>query len=98
MTATGGIVVERDLMVPARDGVLLASDLYRPEGTGPFPVLLERTPYHKSAPSRSEGSAADARPRSWAEIAEYFVGHGYDVAYQDCRGRYRSGGRFAKYL
>jgi hypothetical protein len=27
MTDTGGIVVERDVMVPARDGVLLAIEL-----------------------------------------------------------------------
>jgi len=98
MTDTGALVVERDLMVPARDGVLLATDLYRPDGPGPFPVLLERTPYDKSAPSRSERTAADARPRSRAEVAAYFAGHDYAVAYQDCRGRYRSGGRFTKYL
>lgn len=98
MTDTGGIVIERDLMVPARDGVLLATDVYRPEGPGPFPVLLERTPYDKSAASRSERTAADARPRSRPEVASYFAGHGYAVVYQDCRGRYRSDGRFAKYL
>ena len=98
MTDTGGMVVERDLMVPARDGVLLATDVYRPEGPGPFPMLLERTPYDKSAASRSERSAAHARPRSRAEVAAYFAGHGYAVAYQDCRGRYHSGGRFTKYL
>ena len=63
MTERGGIVIERDLMVPARDGVRLATDVYRPEGPGPFPVLLERTPYDKSAASRSERTAADARPR-----------------------------------
>jgi predicted acyl esterase len=56
MTDTGGIVIERDLMVPARDGVVLATDVYRPDGPGPFPVLFERTPYDKSAPSRSERS------------------------------------------
>jgi putative CocE/NonD family hydrolase len=85
-------------MVPARDGVLLGTDVYRPEGPGPFPVLLERTPYDKSAASRSERTAADARPRSRAELAAYFAGHGYALVYQDCRGRYRSGGRFTKYL
>ena len=98
MTDMGAIVVERDLMVPARDGVLLATDVYRPAGPGPFPVLLERTPYDKAAPSRSERTATDARPRSRAKVAACFVGHGYAVAYQDCRGRYRSGGRFTKYL
>lgn len=61
-------------------------------------MLLERTPYDKSAPSRSERTAAVARPSSRAEVAAYFVGHGYAVAYQDCRGRYHSGGHFTKYL
>jgi uncharacterized protein len=98
MTDTGEILVERDLMVPARDGVLLATDIYRPAGPGPFPLLLERTPYDKSAPSRSERTAVDARPRSRGGVAAYFVRHGYAVAYQDCRGRSHSGGRFTKYL
>src|SRR5208282_4376554 len=98
MTDADRIVVERDLMVPARDGVVLATDVYRPAGPGPFPVLLERTPYDKSAPSRSERTAAVARPSSRAEVAAYFVGHGYAVTYQDCRGRYHSGGHFTKYL
>jgi len=98
MTDTGEIVIERDLMMQARDGVRLATDVYRPPGPGPFPILLERTPYDKSAPSRSERTAAVARPRSRAEVAAYFVRNGYAVAYQDCRGRYHSGGRFTKYL
>lgn len=91
-------LVERDLMVPARDGVGLATDVFRPASGGPFPVLLERTPYNKSAPSRSERTAAVAAPRSRAEIAAYFAQHGYAIVYQDCRGRYKSGGRFTKYL
>jgi uncharacterized protein len=92
------MIVERDIPVPARDGVPLATDVYRPEGAGPFPVILERTPYDKSAPSRSEITAADTVPRSRAAVARYFADAGYAVAYQDCRGRYRSGGGFTKYL
>ncbi|MGA8759157.1 MAG: CocE/NonD family hydrolase [Stellaceae bacterium] len=92
------ISVERDLIVPVRDGIGLATDVFRPVSGGPFPVLLERTPYDKSAPSRSERTAAVAAPRSRVEVAEYFVRHGYAVVYQDCRGRYKSGGRFTKYL
>ena len=92
------MIVERDVMVAARDGVRLASDVYRPDGAGPFPVVLERTPYDKSAPSRSEITAADLRPRSREAVAAYFVDAGYAVAYQDCRGRYRSEGSFTKYL
>jgi putative CocE/NonD family hydrolase len=88
----------RDLMVSARDGVRLATDVYRPDGAGPFPVILERTPYDKTAPSRSEITATDAKPRSREAVARYFVDAGYTVAYQDCRGRYRSEGGFTKYL
>src|SRR5260370_22954982 len=73
MTDMGGMVVERDRMVPARDGVMLATDIYRPTGPGPFPVLFERTPYDKSAPSRSERTASVATPRSRRDIATYFV-------------------------
>jgi len=98
VAAEGGMVVDRDIMVPARDGVRLATDVYRPPGPGPFPAILERTPYDKSAPSRSERTAAVAAPRTREEVAAYFVAHGYAVVYQDCRGRYRSEGRFTKYL
>jgi uncharacterized protein len=98
MSGGGEVVVEWDLPVPTHDGVMLATDVYRPPGDGPFPVLLERTPYDKTVPSRSERTAVVAQPRSRAEVALYFVGHGYAVVYQDCRGRYKSGGRFTKYL
>jgi putative CocE/NonD family hydrolase len=92
------MIIERDWMVPARDGVRLATDIYRPEDGGPFPVILERTPYDKSAPSRSEITATNPKPRSREAVAQYFVDAGYAVAYQDCRGRYRSEGSFTKYL
>src|ERR1044071_9831716 len=96
--AQSGMLVERDIMVRARDGVRLATDVYRPPGAAPFPAILERTPYDKAAPSRSERTAAVAAPRSPGEGAAHFVAHGYAVVFQDCRGRYRSEGRFTKYL
>ncbi|MBV8916197.1 MAG: CocE/NonD family hydrolase, partial [Acetobacteraceae bacterium] len=85
-------------MVPCRDGVRLATDVYLPDGAGPFPVILERTPYGKREVSRSEVTAADPVPAGRAEIAAYFVHHGYAVVYQDCRGRWGSEGGFVKYL
>ena len=92
------MIIERDIMVAARDGARLATDIYRPEGAGPFPVILERTPYDKTAASRSEITATESTPRSREAVARYFVEAGYAVAYQDCRGRYRSEGAFTKYL
>ncbi len=85
-------------MVPARDGVRMATDVYLPDGAGPFPVIMERTPYGRHLASRSEITAANPTPASRAEIAAGFTAHGYAVVYQDTRGRYGSEGRFIKYL
>ena len=103
--ATGpyDVVIERDLAVTLRDGTVLALDIHRParDGVaveGGFPVILERTPYGKSEPSRSELDRGRTVPLSRAEVAADFVRHGYVVAYQDCRGCHASGGSFVKYL
>jgi hypothetical protein len=97
------VALTSDVMVPMRDGVKLATDIYRPAKDGRplpgrFPVILERTPYGKTVVSRSELSVADPTPKSRAEVARFFVSRGYVVIYQDCRGRYGSQGEFVKYL
>src|ERR1700730_8361644 len=66
------------------------------KGRGRFRCSSNARPTTKRR--RAERTAAVARPQSRAEVAAYFVGHGYAVAYQDCRGRYQSGRRFTKYL
>ena len=70
------------VMVPMRDGTRLATDVYLPrgQGPGPFPVVLERTPYNKGACARSS--------------AEYFAARGYIAMAQDERGRYESEGEY----
>lgn len=83
------VVHQSDVMMPARDGVLLATDIYRPaHGTVPveekLPVLLHRTPYDKTMPST-------------IAIAETLARHGYVVVVQDTRGRHHSKGVFEKY-
>ncbi|MEB0138308.1 MULTISPECIES: CocE/NonD family hydrolase [unclassified Undibacterium] len=95
--------IQRDVLVAMRDGVELACDIYFPacqkrRVVGRFPVILERTPYNKNAPSRSEVSCTRERAVSRAELALFFVRRGYIVIYQDCRGTYRSGGKFIKYV
>jgi len=96
--SSDGMVVLRDMPVAMRDGARLATDIYLPEGGGPFPVILERTPYGKDIPSRSERGPGDPEPLARSEVARYFVARGYAVVYQDCRGRYGSEGRFVKYV
>jgi uncharacterized protein len=40
--------VETNVAVPMRDGVVLRADVFRPDGEGPHPVLVTRTPYGKN--------------------------------------------------
>lgn len=87
-----------DAMVPMRDGIRLATDIYLPEGKGPFPVLLERTPYGKRRTNRADCTAQDPKIRSKPEIAAQFVAGGFAYVLQDGRGRYASEGHFTKYL
>ena len=61
------------VMVTMRDGVRLATDVHLPAGDGPFPVLMERTPYGRAEASRSEITAANRTPAARAEIARGFT-------------------------
>ena len=45
-----GIAIQHDVPARMRDGVVLRADVYRPEGEGPWPTLLMRTPYGKREP------------------------------------------------
>ncbi|MEX2570951.1 MAG: CocE/NonD family hydrolase [Gemmatimonadota bacterium] len=66
-------------MIPMRDGIRLAADVYKPsQGAGPFPVIVERTPYGKRDCEHS--------------AAQYYARRGYVTIIQDERGRYRSEG------
>ena len=39
-------LIEQKVMVPMRDGVRLATDIYRPKTDKPVPVILSKTPYN----------------------------------------------------
>jgi len=39
------VKVEMDIKVPMRDEVNLSTNIYRPDASGQFPVILIRTPY-----------------------------------------------------
>lgn len=102
-TIADDVVLYRDVMIAAADGIGLATDIYRPAAAGAaidarYPVVLERTPYGKNKPSRAELRRGDKEPVSRADLAALFVRAGYVVVFQDCRGRYGSDGEFTKYL
>jgi uncharacterized protein len=79
------VEVLRDVMVPMRDGMKLATDVYLPSTggqrvAGRFPAIVVRTPYNKDY--------------TGAFPVEYWVKRGYIVVNQDVRGRYKSEGNW----
>ncbi len=74
------IVIERNVMVDMRDGVKLATDIYKMKGLERGPVLLTRGPYNKNG--------------LWMSERDRFLKAGYIVVSQDVRGRYASEGVF----
>ncbi len=63
--------------VKARDGTEMAMDVLLPEGSGPFPTIVMRTPYGRGR---------------YATRSTYYVQRGYGVALVDVRGRGDSDG------
>ncbi len=82
------IIIEKNVPVPMRDGVVLRADVYRSSRPGHSPVLLERTPYNKTF------------PRMVLDTVHvlYAVEGGYTVVIQDTRGRFASEGEFVPFL
>ena len=78
--------VEYDVKTNMRDQVSLSSDIYFPIGTGPWPVILIRTPYNNQMPELI------------IESATYFAQNGYVVVSQDVRGRFDSDGIFEPWV
>jgi len=85
-TARYGAILVRNLGMEARDGVWLATDVWRPSEHGeplpsPFPAVLVRTPY---------GRTGDR----YARHGEFWAERGYLFVVQDVRGRFGSEGDF----
>lgn len=74
--------IEFDVPVPMRDGTVLMANIYSPASEGPFPVLVERTPYGKNSQMAAGFDIIDA------------AREGYIVVRQDTRGSLASEGEW----
>ena len=83
--APSDYILQKDVAVPMRDGVVLRADLLLPRGKGRFSTLVYRTPYNKEEALKGYTTFQHA------------VERGYAVVVQDVRGRYASAGEFAAY-
>jgi uncharacterized protein len=82
-------IVERKVMVPMRDGVRLATDVYRPKNaTGKVPIVWVRTPYNFNFWDVRHGVPADMTAALTA------VKRGYAFVIQNERGHFFSEGHY----
>src|SRR6185436_9890085 len=65
------------IKLPMKDGVKLATDVHRPDGSGPFPVIFLRTTYNRTM---------------GAMFAPEALKRGFAFVIQDTRGRFASEG------
>lgn len=81
-------IIDQKVMVPMRDGVRLATDVYRPKNVVKAPIIFSRTPYNFN--SWGDG---EQRTRT-VERAYEAVSRGYAYVVQNERGRYYSEGEW----
>ena len=75
----------QEVMVPMRDGVHLQTVIFTPkERSGPFPILLRRTPYGVPEDEKALDSG----------IYDELIADGYIFVFQNIRGRFKSEGTF----
>jgi len=79
-------VIDQKVMMPMRDGVRLATDIYRPKTDKPVPIIFSKTPYNFN--SWGNGEARNGTYQSALDA----VSRGYAYVVQNERGRFFSEG------
>ena len=81
-------VIDQKVMMPMRDGIRLATDIYRPKGEGKHPVVFSRTPYNFN--TWIDGKMVTGTLQAAYEA----VSRGYVYIVQNERGRFFSEGEW----
>ena len=74
-------IIDQKVMIPMRDGIKLATDIYRPKTEHPVPIIFKRTPYNFN--TWRDGQLIDRYYR----LALDAVKRGYAYVVQNERGR-----------
>lgn len=81
-------IIDQKIMVPMRDGIRLATDVYRPKTDQPVPIVFSRTPYNFNA-------WRDGKPSTRTYRAAYeAVSRGFAYVVQNERGKFFSEGEW----
>ena len=91
-------VIDRKVMMPMRDGVRLATDIYRPRTPGKVPIIWVRTPYNFNYWDVRNGVPSDmtaaltAVKRGYAYVVQNERGHFFSEGNYDILGAPRTDG------
>lgn len=72
--------------IKIHDGIEIAADVVLPQGEGPFPTVVLRTPYMRSRPLKN--------PKGWLRLVDF----GYALVTVDLRGRNDSEGEWTPWV
>ena len=96
------ILLERDVPVTLRDGVVIYTDVFRPVTDGSYPSIVSWSPYGKEIGSEQVEDLPGRSGVPMGAISElnkfeavdpaFWVAQGYVVLNPDTRGAYKSGG------
>jgi uncharacterized protein len=81
-------IIEQKVMMPMRDGIRLATDIYRPKGNKKAPIIFSRTPYNFN--TWIDGKMTTRT----LDEAYNAVSRGYALVVQNERGRFFSEGEW----
>ncbi|MGK0211991.1 MAG: putative CocE/NonD family hydrolase, partial [Polaribacter sp.] len=81
-------IIDQKIMMPMRDGIRLATDIYRPKTNEKVPIIFSRTPYNFNSWGDGEQKTRTAKRALEA------VKRGYAYVVQNERGRYFSEGEW----
>jgi predicted acyl esterase len=76
-----GLLIEKDVMVTMPDGVKLASNIYRPDKPGKFPIILSMTPYGKDQTPPTFKPDGSPVPNSYNPFVFRVYAHGADLGH-----------------
>ncbi len=81
-------IIDQKVMMPMRDGIRLATDIYRPKGNQKVPIIFSKTPYNFN-------SWGDGEERTRGYQSAYdAVSRGYAYVVQNERGKFFSEGEW----
>jgi predicted acyl esterase len=91
VTVEDGICIECDVAVSMRDGIIIYTDIYRPDGATDVPAIVSWSPYGKRVSYLGEGPipgvpAVSPMTKFEGPDPAYWCRHGYAIINADARG------------